>query len=125
MATALVPGHQVRDEGQFTIAVDVDLVVFNVVVTDRKGNHVPGLKAGDFKISEENRLQDIKLFSAEDSPASVGLIIDNSGSMREKHAEVVRAALTFAGASGPEDEIFIVRFNEKVSLGLPAPLRFT
>ena len=84
-----------------------------------------GLKAGDFEIREDNRLQDIKLFSAEDLSASVGLIIDNSGSMRDRHADVARAALAFAGASNPEDEMFVVSFNERVYLGLPPPLRFT
>ena len=80
-AAAPVPvGSSARYEGQFTIAVDVDLAVFNVTVTDGKGRHISGLKASDFHIYEENRLQDIKLFQAEDIPASVGLIIDSSGS---------------------------------------------
>jgi VWFA-related protein len=105
--------------------VDVDLVVFNVTVTDSKGRHVSGLRAGDFHIYEENRLQDIKLFSAEDVPASVGLIIDNSGSMRDRRADVAKAALAFASASNPEDEMFVVNFNEKVYLGLPPSIRFT
>jgi hypothetical protein len=66
---ALVTAQQEgRGEGQYTIAVDVDLVVFNVTVTDRKGRHVSGLKASDFHIYEGNRLQDIKVFHAEDVP---------------------------------------------------------
>jgi hypothetical protein len=64
--------QQSRDEGRFTIAVDVDLVVFNVTVTDGRGRHVSGLKASDFHILEENRLQDITLFNTEDVPASIG-----------------------------------------------------
>jgi hypothetical protein len=64
--------QQSRHEGRFTIAVDVDLVVFNVRVTDGRGWHVSGLKASDFHILEENRLQDITLFNAEDVPASIG-----------------------------------------------------
>jgi VWFA-related protein len=124
-AAALVPAQQDRDEGQFTIAVDVDLVVFNVTVTDGKGRQVSGLKANDFHILEENRPQDIKLFNADDVPASVGLIIDNSGSMRDKSADVAQAALTFAGASNPEDEMFVVKFNERVYLGLPQSIPFT
>src|SRR5207253_5695266 len=93
-------------EGQYTIAVDVDLVVLNVAVTDGKGRHVSGLKASDFHVYEENRLQDIKLFHAEDIPASVGLIIDSSGSMISKRADVTKAALTFANASNSDDEMF-------------------
>jgi hypothetical protein len=60
-AVAPVPARssvqQGRDEGQYTIAVDVNLVVFNVAVTDGKGRQVPGLKASDFQVYEDNRLQ--------------------------------------------------------------------
>jgi Ca-activated chloride channel homolog len=121
---ASVPVQQSRDGGQYTIAVDVDLVVFNVTVTDGKGRQVSGLKAGDFRVFEEGRLQDVKLFHAEDTPASVGLIIDNSGSMREKRADVAKAALTFVTASNPEDEMFAVNFNEHVYFGLPRSTAF-
>ncbi len=114
-----------RGDGPFTIAVDVDLVVFNVTVTDGKGRHVSGLKAGDFRVVEENRPQRIELFNAEDVPASVGLIIDSSGSMRDKYEEVAKAALAFAGASNPQDEMFVIHFNENVYLGLPQSIRFT
>jgi Ca-activated chloride channel family protein len=124
-ATTLVVAHQGRDEGQYTIAVDVDLVVFNVTVTDGKGRHVSGLKAGDFHIYEENHLQDIALFNAENVPASVGLVIDNSGSMGAKRAAIAKAALAFASASNSEDEMFVVNFNENVYLSLPAPIPFT
>jgi VWFA-related protein len=117
--------QQGRDEGQYTIAVDVDLVVFNVAVTDGKGRHVSGLKASDFHVYEDNRLQDIKLFQAEDIPASVGLIIDSSGSMMSKRADVTKAALAFANASNPDDEMFVVKFNENVYLGLPPAIPFS
>ena len=93
---ALLQAQQSPDEGQFTIAVDVDLVVFNVTVTDGKDRHVSGLRPSDFHILEENRLQNITLFNAEDVPASIGLIIDNSSSMRDKRADVAKAALAFA-----------------------------
>ena len=119
------PLQQGRDEDPFTIAVDADLVVFNVTVTDNKGRLVAGLKAGDFQVREDNRLESIRSFSAEDGPASIGLIIDNSGSMRDKHADVARAALGFVSASNPEDETFVVTFNEKVFLGLPPSIPFT
>jgi VWFA-related protein len=128
-ASAPVPARssvqQGRDEGQYTIAVDVDLVVFNVAVTDGKGHQVSGLKAGDFHVYEENRLQEIKLFQAEDIPATVGLIIDNSGSMLSKRADVIKAALAFADASNPGDEMFVVKFNEYVDLSLPPSIPFT
>jgi VWFA-related protein len=82
--------------------VDVDLVVFNVTVTDGKGRPVSGLRATDFHIDEEGRGQDVALFDASDVPASVGLIVDNSGSMIDKRAEVINAALTFVAATGGE-----------------------
>jgi Ca-activated chloride channel family protein len=122
---ALTPAQQGPGEGQYTIGVDVDLVAFNLTVTDGKGRHFSGLKSGDFHVYEDNRLQDIKLFIAEDVPATVGLIIDNSGSMGDKRADVVAAALAFAGASNSQDEMFVVNFNERVYMGLPSQVRFT
>jgi Ca-activated chloride channel family protein len=122
---ALVTALQGRDEEQYRIAVDVDLVLFNITVTDNRGRHVAGLKQSDIHIYEDNRLQDIKLFAAEDVPASIGLIIDNSGSMRTKHLDVTQATLAFVSASNPEDEMFVVYFNEKVYLGLPSEVPFT
>jgi Ca-activated chloride channel homolog len=122
---ALLQAQQSQHEGRFTIAVDVDLVVFNVTVTDDRGRHVSGLKASDFHILEENRLQKITLFAAEDVPASLGLIIDNSSSMHDKRADVAKAALAFTNASNPEDEMFVVKFNERVYFGLPPSIPFT
>src|SRR5581483_9417499 len=69
--------------------------------------------------------QDIKLFRAEDVPTTVGLIIDNSGSMREKQADVTKAALAFVDASNPADEMFVMQFNEHVYSGLPEAIPFT
>ena len=130
LSTALVsfpaePVRQARDGGPYTIAVDVDLVVFNVTVTDGRGRHVSGLSASEFVVYEEEHLQNITFFNAEDGPATVGLIIDNSGSMRAKRTDVVNAALVFAGASRSDDEMFVVNFNENVYLGLQPPTQFT
>jgi len=122
---ALGPAGSGRAKEQYTMAVDVDLVVFNVTVTDGKGRHVSGLKVSDFHIHEANGLQKITLFNAEDVPASVGLIIDNSGSMSNKSADVAKAALAFANASNSEDEMFVVNFNERAYLALPPSIRFT
>jgi VWFA-related protein len=113
------------DGGQFKIAVDVDLVVFNVTVTDSKNRHISGLRAADFRVYEEGRIQDIKLFRAEDIPASLGLIIDNSGSMLNKREDVTKAALDFISASNPDDEVFVINFNENVYFALPRSLPFT
>jgi Ca-activated chloride channel family protein len=116
---ALLAVQQDREEGQFTIGVDVDLVVFNVAVTDSKGRPVYGLGQNDFRVYEDGRRETLTLFHSEDEPASIGLIIDNSGSMRNKHAEVVDSAVAFVGASNPDDDVFIVTFNERVSLDYP------
>jgi Ca-activated chloride channel family protein len=123
--SAPVPAQEGRDGGRYTIAVDVDLVLFNVTVTDGKGRHISGLAASDFHVYEENHLQDITLFNAEDVPASVGFVIDNSGSMRNKRDVVAKAALSFANASNSEDEMFVVNFNENVYLGLLPSIQFT
>ena len=110
---------------QFTISVDVDLVVFNVTVLDGNRRPVPGLTAESFHIYEDGREQRIRIFQPEDTPATVGLVIDNSGSMSNKRRDVVTAALEFIGASQHDDEMFIVDFNRKPWLGLPDSMPFT
>src|SRR2546426_121305 len=109
----------------FKLSVDVDLVIFNVTVTDAKGRSVKGLSRDDFRIIEAGQEQSIQFVRPEDIPATVGLVIDNSGSMRRRRSDVINAALAFAEASNPQDEIFIVNFNERVSMGLPGALPFT
>jgi Ca-activated chloride channel family protein len=96
---------------QFTISVDVDLAVFNISVLDNDGKPVPGLTEKDFHIYEDGREEKIKIFQPEDTPATVGLVIDSSGSMSNKRNDVVSAATAFINASHPQDEMFIVTFN--------------
>lgn len=116
-----------QDSGakDFKLSVDVDLVIFNVTVTDAKGRSVKGLSKGDFRIIEAGQEQPIQFVRPEDTPATVGLVIDNSGSMRRKRSDVIDAALAFAESSNPRDEMFIVNFNERVFMGLPAGMKFT
>jgi Ca-activated chloride channel homolog len=106
-------------EGNLTISVNVDLVVLHATVRDKKGGFVSGLKETDFHVFEDRVPQTIRLFQHEDVPVAVGLIVDNSGSMRRKKKDVTAAALTFARSSNPKDEMFVVNFNERVSFGLP------
>lgn len=107
------------------ISVNVDLVVLQATIRDR-GNHlVSDLHEPDFEVYEDNVRQTIQLFRHEDVPVTVGLIIDHSGSMQPKLTEVVEAARTFARLSNPEDQLFVVNFNEKVTLVLPAAMSFT
>ena len=110
---------------QFTISVDVDVALFNLTVLDHDGRTVTGLTADNFRIYEDGREQKVKIFQPEDSPATVGLVIDNSGSMVNKRADAVTAALAFVGASHPGDELFIVDFNHSAWLALPPSIPFT
>src|SRR5262245_58150251 len=110
---------------QFTLSVDVDLVVFNVTVLGDDGRPVPGLTDKDFRVYEDGREEKIKIFQPEDTPATVGLVIDNSGSMTNKRKDVVSAASAFLVASHPQDEMFIVNFNRRPWLGLPTGTAFT
>jgi VWFA-related protein len=110
---------------QYTIKVNVDMVVLRATAQDRKRVLVSGLAKDDFQVYEDGVLQQIKHFSHEDIPVTVGLVIDNSGSMKPKRGDVIAAALAFARSSNPRDEMFVVNFNEKVSFALPENIAFT
>jgi VWFA-related protein len=116
---------QDRDSGPLRISVDVALVVLHATVSDRKGGFVSDLGERDFEVYEDGVAQPIRLFRNEDIPVTVGLVVDHSTSMRPKLAEVTAAARAFVRSSNREDEMFVVNFNERVSLGLPAAIRFT
>ena len=124
-------GHQAPpathddDSGSFQFAVDVPLVVLHVTVSDRQGGFVSDLGEQNFVVYEDGRPQPIRVFRNEDVSVTAGLIVDHSTTMRPRIAEVAAAARTFVQSSNPEDEMFVVNFNEKVRLGLPGTLRFT
>ena len=99
--------------------MDVDLVVLHASVRDRKGGFIGGLRKENFRVFENAVPQEIRVFQSEDVPVAVGLIVDNSGSMRRKRQDVTAAALAFVRSSNPQDEMFVVNFNERTSLGLP------
>ena len=109
----------------YTIRVSVDMVVLHATVRNHKGTPVSGLAEGDFQVYEDGVLQEIKYFSHEDIPVTVGLVVDNSGSMRPKRPEVIAAAVAFARSSNPQDQMFVINFNEHVSFGLPVNMAFT
>jgi Ca-activated chloride channel family protein len=113
------------DQEAYRISVDVDLVVLQATVRDREGHAVRELGRQDFEVFEDGRPQHIRLFRHEDTPVTVGLVIDHSGSMREKLAEVTAAARAFVHSSNRDDQMFVVNFNETVSLGLPPGVRFS
>jgi len=119
------PVPQGRDSGPLRISVDVALVVLHATVSDRQGGFVSDLGERDFEVYEDGVPQSIRLFRNEDIPVTVGLVVDHSTSMRPKLAEVTAAARAFVRSSNREDEMFVVNFNERVSLGLPGAIRFT
>jgi VWFA-related protein len=119
------PSSSQGSSDKYTIRVSADLVVLRATVQDRKNTPVSGLDKNDFQVYEDGVLQSIRHFSHEDVPVTVGLVIDNSGSMRPKRADVIAASLAFARSSNPQDQMFVVNFNEKVSFGLPENMAFT
>jgi Ca-activated chloride channel homolog len=116
---------QDRSDEAGRIRVNANLVVLHTTAQDRRGMVVSGLNKDSFQVYEDGVLQQIKYFSHEDIPVTVGLVIDNSGSMRKKRAEVIAAALAFARSSNPQDQMFVVNFNEHVRFALPAEKPFT
>jgi len=109
----------------YTIKVSVEMVVLSATVRNHKGTPVSGLDKDDFQVYEDGVRQEIKYFSHEDIPVTVGLVVDNSGSMAPKLTEVIAAALAFARSSNPQDQMFVVNFNEHVSFALPHDTPFT
>lgn len=114
-----------RPGDEYTIRVDVEMVILHATAQDHKHALVSGLDKDNFQVYEDGVLQPIKNFSHEDIPVTVGLVIDNSGSMGPKRTDVIAAALAFARSSNPQDQIFVVNFNERVSFGLPDNTPFT
>jgi len=101
-----------------------DLVVLNVAVTDSRGAFVSGLPQDAFKVVDEGQPQKIDFFAEQDAPATIGLLIDASGSMLENRDRVIAGVTEFARASHPDDEFLPLTFNEQVTSVLPQG-RFT
>jgi len=100
------------------IKVDVNLVVLHTTVNDDRGKFVDGLTQDNFRVYEDKVEQKLSIFKREDIPVSMGLVIDNSGSMRDKRPRVNEAALTLVQSSNPQDEAFVVNFNDDFYLDL-------
>jgi len=111
--------------GQSAISVTTDLVVLPVNVTDRDGNFVSGLALPNFRVYEDGRLQTVTSFQQEDTPVTVGLVVDHSRSMGPKLRNVAAAVYAFAQSSNRQDEMFVVDFNDNVSLEPPGGAPFT
>ena len=100
-------------------SAETRLVVLHASVADKRGHLVPNLKQDEFKVYENGVLQQLKLFRHEDVPVSMGLLIDDSGSMKEKRTRVEAAAIALVKASNRQDEVFIVNFNDEAYLDVP------
>jgi VWFA-related protein len=98
---------------------DTRLVVLHASVVDKKGKLITNLDRDAFKVFENQQPQQIKIFRREDVPVSLGIIIDDSGSMMTKRARVEAAALAMVRESNPQDEVFIVNFNDDAYLDVP------
>lgn len=102
-----------------------ELVVLHVNVFDGRSDAVPNLPQPAFFVAEDDAPQQIAFFNNEDVPVTVGLIVDNSGSMITRRSMVLTGTRAFAESSHPEDELFTIVFNEHVRHGLPASVPFT
>jgi VWFA-related protein len=101
------------DTGDAIFSTETRLVQLPVTVSDKGGHLVNNLPQSAFQVFENGVQQTIKLFKPEDVPISLGLVIDNSGSMREKRTSVESAALALVRDSNKLDEVFVVNFNDE------------
>lgn len=115
-ASAMKDTSGVSIKAGHDIHVDVDLALVSVTVTDPYDRPVTGLYPSNFRVFENNVEQEVLTFSIEDTPISVGVIFDNSGSMATKIRRARQAVIEFFKSSNPEDEFFFVGFNENAEL---------
>jgi len=115
-ASAQAPGQQgveQGDNGTFTFRKKVEEVVLHATVMDQRQHLVSGLRQNDFVVFEDGQPMAITSFHQEDIPVAMGIVIDNSGSMRDKRQKVNQAAVNLVRSSNPRDEVFIVNFNDE------------
>jgi len=105
-----------EDNGQYVFTTTVQEVQLHATVVDDKHRFVTDLDKDDFTVFEDGKPQTINSFRREDVPVSLGIIIDNSGSMRDKRPAVNQAAINLVKASNPQDQVFIVNFNDEYYL---------
>jgi Ca-activated chloride channel family protein len=109
------PGALKVRPGSF-IRMNVDLVLVTVTITDPMIRLVTGLEKSDFQVYENSKEQAIRTFAAEDAPVSIGIIFDLSGSMTSKLLRAKEAILQFAKTANPQDEFFVIGFNDRPEL---------
>src|SRR5215470_9417242 len=113
------PGEKVEPRPHSNIRIDTNLVLIPVTVTDPMNRFVTGLEKENFKLTEDKLPQDITQFSSEDAPLSVGVVFDCSGSMGHKLDKSRQAVAQFFKLANPEDEFFLVQFNDSAQLIQP------
>jgi len=113
------PAGPPADSKDYVLRSDVNMILLHATVQDSHGAFVSGLPKDSFSITEDRVKQPITFFRSDDVPVAVGLVIDNSGSMVKRRADVITGALIFIRDSRPEDEMFVVNFNDRAELGLP------
>jgi Ca-activated chloride channel homolog len=118
LALTVLPYPLASQEPSFR-STSSELVVLPVFVTDRPDHYVPDLSQNEFLVYDNGRAVPLAFFSNEDTPVTVGLVIDSSSSMRRKAGDVVTAATAFARASNPDDELFAIYFNDNIHEALP------
>jgi VWFA-related protein len=107
---------QKRQDGMYVLHANVDEVLLNCTVIDDKGRTVPDLSQRDFRVWEDGVPQTINAFQHQDLPVSIGILVDNSGSMRDKRAAVNAAAMDLLRDSNPKDVAFVVNFSDHAYL---------
>jgi len=122
---ALICAPGKPQEPEFKLRADANLVVLDVSVKDAQGGFVSNLSQDNFEVRENGKLQKIVAFNHGDDPVTVGLVLDDSGSMRMERSAVIDAALGFLNASNPKDEVFVTHFNDRVRSGLPPGVSFS
>jgi len=123
MAAALVA--QQAQESDTIFRADTRIVVCHTTVIDKTGHLVTTLPKSAFTVYENKIRQEIRKFQREDVPVALGLVIDNSGSMRNKLEKVKAASLALVKDSNPDDEVFVVNFNDTAYLDNPKDKNFT
>lgn len=125
LSPARLPAGEDSSTTGFNIAVRSPVVTLSAAVRDSRGRPVKGLTRDDFRLYDEGQPQALRFFTNEDLPATIGLVIDASRCMRPVWDKVRQAALAFLETSHPEDEYFLILFDERPALVLPDDQPFT
>ena len=109
-------GPSATDNGTFVFRTEAREVILHATVVDDRNRLITSLTKPDFTVFENGQPQQIRQFKMEDFPVAMGIVVDNSGSMREKRDEVNKAALNLVRSSNPDDQVFVVNFSDEYFL---------